>query len=676
MTIPSVLFWFRKSLRIHDNLALRRAVEYAAEQRACLLPLYVMDMQWANPDKVGVVRMNFILESLQDLDANLQKHRAPPLLVLRGNPESVFSELFAAQKDGGQGRPSIKGLFYESDIEPRIRERDKRVAEQAQAANVHIESKHGHLLYDPDWLLDQCRYRGTPARHAPRTMSAFLALLKRVGEPDHPLLVKEVTEGLEELAQDNGAWRKALQSDTQPLTVPSLAELGYPEAPPSRLFKGGESTAFEKLDEFCRRGGGKTVRKFNKQETVASDFDPPQTSTLSPYLALGCLSPREFYYTVRHAQDKAAAEAPDDLAGQLYWREQYALLGYTVPNFDRMEGNELCRQILWDESPDLVAAWAAGKTGYPFLDACMRQLVTEGWMHHNARLVAACFLTRGDLWQSWEIGAAVFEKYLIDYDWSSNVGNWLWASCSAFYHDYHDVLSPKKEKWHGKSLLSTKDFIRKYVPELARYRDDRLNFPYSVPRRFQEEFGCVIGKDYPKPIVKHEEAYRRNRILMKRAFVRHTQKLTLIARSRASGERRPNDDEEDIEQDDNWKTTSERAASWPADWQQNRDDSWKKDWEQTSIDHQRIDGDTCSRISRLFTQRQTGKTLTGDLAPILKPMRWPSTPVRISPPRTSPDLTMHPHHTHRRSKLPHARASSLYSPPRPRLERDTPTEWV
>jgi cryptochrome len=115
---------------------------------------------------------------------------------------------------------------------------------------------------------------------------------------------------------------------------------------------------------------------------------------------------------------------------------------HSTPNFDKMIDNPIARQIPWDDDPDLLLAWKMSKTGYPYIDAIMTQLRETGWIHHLARHSVACFLTRGDLWQSWEDGATVFEEYLIDADWSINNFNWQWLSCTAHFYQYFRCYSP------------------------------------------------------------------------------------------------------------------------------------------------------------------------------------------------------------------------------------------
>jgi cryptochrome len=136
----------------------------------------------------------------------------------------------------------------------------------------------------------------------------------------------------------------------------------------------------------------------------------PSTTVLSPYLKFGSLSPRVFYYELKEIYAKRKhSQPPVSLHGQLLWREFFTFVGYNTPNFDRIEGNPICRQIPWDDNEEFLSAWRNGRTGFPFIDAIMTQLRLEGWIHHLARHAVACFLTRGDLYQSWTKGQEVFE---------------------------------------------------------------------------------------------------------------------------------------------------------------------------------------------------------------------------------------------------------------------------
>ena len=155
------------------------------------------------------------------------------------------------------------------------------------------------------------------------------------------------------------------------------------------------------------------IAHFEKPKTSPNSLQP-STTGLSPYLKFGCLSPRLFHHELAsvYAEYKDHAKPPVSLHGQLLWREFFHLCGFAVENFDRMRGNRICRQIDWDDKPQLLEAWEQGRTGYPWIDACMTQLRTEGWLHHLARHAVACFLTRGDLYQSWEKGAVSMRLFV------------------------------------------------------------------------------------------------------------------------------------------------------------------------------------------------------------------------------------------------------------------------
>lgn len=179
-----------------------------------------------------------------------------------------------------------------------------------------------------------------------------------------------------------------------------------------------------------------------------------------------------------------------------------------------MEGNPVCLQIPWEKNQEFLQAWCEAHTGYPFIDAIMTQLRREGWIHHLARHAVACFLTRGDLWISWEEGLKVFEKLLLDHDWSLNAGNWMWLSASAFFHAYYRVYSPIA---FGKKTDPSGDYIKKYLPILKKYPPKYIYEPWTAPLSVQKTAGCVIGKDYPRPIVDHKEAVKINLARMKKA---------------------------------------------------------------------------------------------------------------------------------------------------------------
>jgi cryptochrome len=202
----------------------------------------------------------------------------------------------------------------------------------------------------------------------------------------------------------------------------------------------------------------------------------------------------------------------------MMWREFFYMCSYVTPNFDKMVGNPRCRQIPWDWDRGIVQKWRDGQTGYPFIDAIMTQLKVQGWIHHLARHAVACFLTRGDLWQHWEAGMQVFDELLIDDDWAINAANWLWLSCSCYFYFFYRCYSPVT---FGKKTDKNGDYIRRWLPVLAKMPAQYIYEPWEAPHSVQVAAGCVVGRDYPVRIVIHEVASKRNMERMRQAYSEH-----------------------------------------------------------------------------------------------------------------------------------------------------------
>ena len=195
------------------------------------------------------------------------------------------------------------------------------------------------------------------------------------------------------------------------------------------------------------------------------------------------------------------------------FREMFYLLSKSVANWDKNYSNTHCKQIDWGEAnPETLNAWESGLTGFPLIDAMMRQLDSTGWMHHLGRHATSCFLTRGQLWQNWTHGRDIFERKLIDSDWAINNGNWLWlAGVAPFSMPYYRIYNPCPD---SKSSLNVEtenaDFIRHWVPELSKFPSKFIFEPHLAPLSVQESADCIIGEDYPEPIVDRKESRKQN----------------------------------------------------------------------------------------------------------------------------------------------------------------------
>ncbi|KAJ7523232.1 hypothetical protein O6H91_18G042700 [Diphasiastrum complanatum] len=468
------LMWFRKGLRLHDNPALEHACEGAKNVYA----VFVLDPWFLAPDpcapspgsaRVGINRIQFLLGCLKDLDLRL-KSRGNQLLLLHGNPVEIIPGLLH--------KWSIKKLCFEYDTEPYSLQRDNFIKEHATETGVEVCSPVSHTIYNPEDIIAK------NGGMVPLTYQSFCRVL---GKPSNPL-----GDGPSHIPPPID------YEGVNVLSVPCLEDLGYKNLNEEfSPFPGGETEGLKRLEESLKDKNW--VSEFEKPKGDPTAFMKPATTVLSPYLKFGCVSSRLFYSRLKvlYSQVKSYTKPPVSLEGQLLWREFFYTVGYGTPNFDRMVGSPICKQIPWKDDEDLLAAWRDGHTGYPWIDAAMVQLRKWGWMHHLARHAVACFLTRGDMFVHWEKGRDVFDRLLIDDDWSINNGNWLWLSASAFFAQYHRIYSPIT---FGQKYDPEGKFVKYFLPVLQDIPKQYIYAPWKAPDEVQKNANCIIGKDYPYPM--------------------------------------------------------------------------------------------------------------------------------------------------------------------------------
>lgn len=442
--------------------------------------------------RVGPNRWRFLQESLKSLDQNLRKLNTQ-LYVVRGDYKDVFPRLFKEW--------NVDLLTFEHDIEPYSLQRDTFVLRLAVEHGIDVGQEYSHTIYNPELILK--KNGGSP----PMTYQKFQSVASQLPFPSLAANPQKLPDAC------HPELDKKELTDKDCYDVPSLEELGVEEA--YSKFPGGETEALRRMEMNLKRT--KWICAFEKPNTSPNSLEP-STTVLSPYLKFGCLSSRLFYQRIKDVyKGSKHSQPPVSLEGQLIWREFYYTVAAATTNFDRMVGNKVCAQIPWENNETHLEAWTHARTGFPFIDAIMRQLRQEGWIHHLARHAVACFLTRGDLWCHWEEGQKVFEELLLDADWALNAGNWMWLSASAFFHQYYRVYSPIA---FGKKTDPEGSFIKKYIPELAKYPKQFIYEPWKAPIESQKKFGCVIGKDYPQPVVDHDVAMKANLVRMKSAYAK------------------------------------------------------------------------------------------------------------------------------------------------------------
>jgi deoxyribodipyrimidine photo-lyase len=445
----TALLWFTRDLRVHDHPALRAALDRCER----VVPVFCFDDRLLGGRHASGPRTQFLLECLADLD-----ERLGGLVLRRGAPER---ELPALAREAGAAE-----LHYSEDSGPFARRRIERVR---AALEIPAFGHPGlHAIDDLDAVRTQAGKPYTVFSPFHRTW---------LEEPRREVLGRSHPFG-------------SLPSGLARGRLPSLPALGLSDTVPSPA-RGGETAARERLASFLRDG-------------VASYGDGPladdRTSRLSPYLHFGCLSVREIEERLPRGGGAAAFRR------QLCWRDFYAHVLLHHPRNARSEFQERYRGMGWSRASRRFEAWCEGRTGFPLVDAGMRQLLAEGWMHNRARLVVGSFLTK-DLGIDWRWGERWFMRWLIDGDEANNNGNWQWIASvgvdpqPAFRRIYNPARHMERYDPDGR-------YVRRHVPELREVPDAWLAEPWTMPEDVQRASGCVIGVDYPEPIVDHAEARR------------------------------------------------------------------------------------------------------------------------------------------------------------------------
>ncbi|KAF2807781.1 cryptochrome-2 [Mytilinidion resinicola] len=529
---PRVIYWFRTDLRLHDSPALAAALDLKPE---CFWPIWCWDPHYVYRARVGSNRWQYLLDCQQDLSDGIAKlNPKSKLYVLREAPQTLLPKLFKAWK--------VTHLVFEKDTDAYARSRDEEVMCRAKEAGVQVIVKYGKTLWDPDAVVkangnkptmtvSQLQHSGEKVGNIPRPIPAP----KCIPDPgDMPLNFEQAQPTPE--PDFNSIHRTGkedsyakLSGPNNDLAVPTIEELGIKQA--TTPHRGGETRALAALDKIIKNE--QYTATFEKPNSAPTAFEPQSTTLLSPHLHFGSLSCREFYWRVQDVVDNykgKASQPPASLTGQLLFRDMYfaaqAKMGWS---FSQTVGNGHCRFIPWhlrsqvDEKDGLINGeynidsleaeewfqrWKTGRTGFPWIDAVMRQLKQEGWIHHLARHSVACFLTRGGCYIDWERGAEVFEELLIDHETACNTGNWQWLSCTAFFSQFYRCYSPIA---FPRKTDKTGDFVRQFVPELKDFPAKYIYEPWKAPVQDQRKAKCIIKGDgtvetidgltaYPKPM--------------------------------------------------------------------------------------------------------------------------------------------------------------------------------
>jgi deoxyribodipyrimidine photo-lyase len=470
----TVLWWARRDLRLMDNQALTAALAHADQ----VIPVFVLDPALLDSPRVGPKRVAFLFGGLHTLDRDLRS-RGGRLVVRHGDPADELATLVAES--------GADAIFAEEDFSPYARERDSRVAER-----LPLKLEGSPVVHPPGTIL---KADGTPYI----VFTPFSRQWKKLPLPGYktvPLTPQKMRtpEGIESLPIPT--------EPTLPSTVP---------------FPPGEAEAQRRLADFVSGDDAPIYRYAEMRDRL----DVPGTSRLSPYLRLGMLSARQAaaaaMFTIDTTPGAEARKGAQVWLNELIWREFYVHILYHFPHVLEESFRAPLRAIPWDNSEATFTAWCEGRTGYPVVDAAMRQLVQTGWMHNRARMIVASFLTK-DLLVDWRWGERFFMQQLVDGDPAANNGGWQWTAgtgtdAAPYFRIFNPILQGKKHDPEG-------TYVRRWVPELFRVPDRFIHEPWKMPPDVQEKAGCFIGEDYPAPIVDH--AWARERVLAAYAQARNS----------------------------------------------------------------------------------------------------------------------------------------------------------
>ncbi len=432
---------FTRDLRVDDHPALAHAVGDADQ----VVPLFVLDDSILTSSYNRPNRTGFLLESLHDLDDALRA-LGGALVVRRGEWVHEVAKVVA-----GVGAESV---HVSDDVSGYARARLTRLADTVP---VPVERAPGATVVEPGAVTP-----GNTGDH----YKVFTPYFRRWSEMRRRHVVPAPA-------------RVVLPDGVELGALPELADLVQGARSPD-LVPGGAGAGHARLEAWMAND----LRGYADHH---DDLPGDATSRLSPYLHFGCLSPLEVARAAAHHQ----GEGPDAYLRQLCWRDFYAQILADRP--DASWADYVDRGDRWRDDPDAVHAWEEGRTGYPVVDAGMRQLRQEGWMHNRARLVVASFLTK-DLSVDWRIGARHFLDLLLDGDIANNNLNWQWVAGTGTDTNPHRVFNPTVQ---GQRFDPDGEYVRRYVPELRAIKDGTVHDPDRKVRR---------AYDYPDPIVDHRAA--------------------------------------------------------------------------------------------------------------------------------------------------------------------------
>lgn len=452
-----IIFIFRRDLRLPDN----RGLMHAASSSALVIPIFILDPRQIDSENNyrSMNCLQFMFESLADLHNAIAKQDGK-LYIFHGIAEKIIDHCIKENK--------VDAVFVNADYTPFSIKRDQAIKNVCEKQGVHFFSCQDALLNDPTTIKTKEN----------KPYSVFTAFYKRSSE--NPVV--------------------------KPIKTYKVHWYQGPIKKNESLINWYKKIIEQKNKQLCLHGGRteglKIVKKLKNYQNYATERDFPIQSTthLSAHLKFGTVSAREVYYAIA---EQLGPHHP--LLKQLYWRDFFSYVAYYTPSVFGHAFHKKYEHLWWSDDKKLFDAWCAGQTGFPIVDAGMRQLNTTGFMHNRVRMIVASFLTK-DLHIDWRWGERYFAQQLVDYDPAVNNGNWQWcASTGCDAQPYFRIFNP----WLQQKKFDTDcAYIKKWVSEL------RPVAPATIHTWYKPKHSNI--KNYPRPIIKHDKEVKKTKLLYKK----------------------------------------------------------------------------------------------------------------------------------------------------------------
>lgn len=461
-----ILFWHRRDLRIMDNLGLATARQRSPK----VIGVFCLDPNILERDDVAPARVAYMMGSLRELQQN-HRNVGGDLLVMQGDPRHAIPTLATAL--------NARAVLFNRDVEPYARERDRAVADALKQQGIAVEAFWDQLLHSPKEI-----FTGSGAPYT--VYSPFWRNWSRKFKEapvDTLAGVTGLTAEEQTLAQKAGA-----------IDLPTAKDLGFVWDTPL-LLEPGEAAAQARLEEFCQR----SIAEYKEQRNFP--FNPEGTSHLSAALKFGVIGIRKVWAATAEAMEQSRSEEAQEgirtWQQELAWREFYQHALFHFPDLAEGAHRKLFKDFPWENNLELFQAWCEGRTGYPIVDAAMRQMNQLGWMHNRCRMIVASFLTK-DLLVSHQLGEKYFMQRLYDGDLSANNGGWQWSASSGMDPQPLRIFNPASQ---SQKFDPEADYIREWLPELRSLDTEAL-----VTGKISPDDRDRCG--YPHPIVDHNQQQR------------------------------------------------------------------------------------------------------------------------------------------------------------------------